>query len=96
MCCPNAEYARLALLVQRLLDGDRLSEDYGAALLAEAEAACLLSEAGDAAGARRHVEHVALLTEALVLTDALGPSEGRTLLGAAEGILHSEAGGDIR
>jgi hypothetical protein len=51
------------------------------------EAARRSLEEGDAAAARRHVEQVARLTEALVRTAALDPADGRAVLEATRRLL---------
>lgn len=77
---PAADYARLSLLIQRILDADVLGDTEGAALQREAEAARLSLEAGDLEAARQHAAQVALFTEALVRTHLLPPTEGRKVL----------------
>jgi hypothetical protein len=83
--CP-AEINRLSLMIQRLLDAELLLDAEGAALLTESRAACRCLEAGDAAGARRHVEQVALLVERLVATGALDRADGRAVIETARRI----------
>jgi hypothetical protein len=80
----------LSLLVQRLLDQEVLREVEGAALLTVAEAACRSQEEGDAFAARRHVEQVALFTEALIRTDALKPGDGQAVITTAHAILSQD------
>jgi len=77
----SADTTFLSLLVQRLLDSEVLSETEGATLREEADAAgrCLLE--GDNPAARRHVEQVAIFTEAIV------PGDGRAVIDAARRIL---------
>lgn len=81
----------LSLMVQRLLDSEVLGETEGVTLRAEAEAAnqCVLE--GNGSAARRHVEQVALFTEALVSTEALVLADGRAVIDAAHRILDQDA-----
>jgi hypothetical protein len=76
--------ARLSLLVQRLVDAELLRDAEGAALLAEAEAARRSLQEGDAGVARRHVQQIARITEALLLrSEPPAPPEGRAVLTTA-------------
>ena len=87
----TTDLARLFLLVERLLDADALLAEDSAALEAEVgEARQSLAE-GDAEAARRHVECLALLTEALVQTDALDLADGRAVVETARRILTGDA-----
>ena len=88
----GADFDRLCLRVQRLMDADRLLPDAGGALLAAAEAARRTVEAGDLGAARRHVAEFARLTEALVRSAGLGPSEGQALREAARRLLDAATG----
>src|SRR5258708_31142808 len=83
------DLAHLSLLVQRLLDAEVLRTAEGAALFTVADAACLSLAEGDILAVRRHVEQVALFTEALVRTDALSPVDGKALISTANAILRS-------
>src|SRR5436853_7811936 len=74
-----ALFARLSLLVQRLLDAEVLLDADSAPLVGATEAARRSLEAGDAQAARRHVEQVARSTEALVRSEALAAADGRAL-----------------
>ena len=88
------ELARLWLFVQRLLDAEILPDAQGERLMSAVVAACRSQQEGDYSKTRRHVEEVALLTEALVRTDALEPKAGRAVIAAANGILSREADGN--
>jgi hypothetical protein len=76
----RTDFARLTLLIQRLLDADVLSETETAPLLSETEAVRYALEAGDWEAARKHLEQIALLTEALIQTDALALVDGRAVI----------------
>lgn len=82
-------YARLTLLVQRILDTDVLTESDGEALQAEALAACRSNRSGDTAAARRHVERAALVTEALVQSHRLDASQARVVLETIDRLLRA-------
>src|SRR5262249_6440509 len=80
MASGEADYARLPLLIQRLLDAELIEPQAGEALLAEAEAGRRLLEAGDEGAARKHVERLATLTVALVGSGALDLLDGRAVI----------------
>lgn len=80
MASSGADYARLTLEIQRLLDADAIETEGGEALLAEAEAARRLLEAGDNEAARQRAERVAILTVALVGSGELGLLDGRAVI----------------
>jgi hypothetical protein len=84
------EFTRLALLVQRILDAETLSDGEGAALLTEIELARQGLEEDSGEAARDHVEKLARLTEALLAIAALAPADGRAVLHAANRILNPE------
>jgi hypothetical protein len=73
-------------MIERLLDAELLLDTEGAALLSETRAAYRCLEAGDTAGARQHVEQVALLAERLVGTEALDRADGRAVIETARRI----------
>lgn len=89
MTCQPNNAAHLAMLVRRLLDADLLTDLQANTLLAEADAAFQLSEQGEDRFAQRHVERVALFTQALVKTEGLTLAEGRAVIKAADDILES-------
>jgi hypothetical protein len=89
----SEELARLWLLVQRLLDAEILPDAQGERLMSAVVAAYRSEQEGDSSQARRHVDEVALLTEALVRTGALEPKDSRAVIAAANGILSREADG---
>jgi hypothetical protein len=72
----------LALLIQRMMDAELLPDREGAALLAQADAACQSLEAGDREEARAHLARIAHRTKRLVRRDVLPPAEGRAVLQA--------------
>jgi len=84
--CPT-DFARLSLLVQRLLDAEVLMDADGEALVAAAEAARRSLEAGDGKATCGYVEQVARLAEALLSADALAAVEGRSVLEAIRRLL---------
>ena len=84
----TADFQRLALLIQRILDAETLYDTEGAALLAETDAACQSLEAGDTEAARRYIARIALFMEALLQTDRLALTDGQAILQVANGILH--------
>jgi hypothetical protein len=86
----STDFARLTLLVQRLLDAEVLSDGEGAALLTEIELARQGLEEDKGEAARAHLEKLARLTEALLAMAALAPADGRAVLHAANRILHPE------
>src|SRR5262245_25255460 len=75
---PGTDMARLSLLIQRILDTESLCDTEGAALLTEAEAAGRSLEEGEIEATRQHVEQLVLFTEALISTDLLALSNGRS------------------
>jgi hypothetical protein len=82
-----ADFHRLTLLIQRILDADALYDTEGTALLTETQAACRSLEEGDLEAARQHVAQVVHFTEALIGTDALALSEGSAVIETAHRIL---------
>jgi hypothetical protein len=84
------EFTRLALLVQRILDAETLSEGEGTALLTQIERARQGLEEGDAAEARRHVAQLARQMQSLLESKALAQAEGRAVLQAAHRLLNPE------
>jgi hypothetical protein len=87
MGCRSADVERLSLLVRRLLDAEVLRSVEGEALVTVADAACRSQAEGDCLAARRHVEQVALFTEALVRTEAMACVDGQEVITAAHEIL---------
>jgi hypothetical protein len=85
-----ADFVRLTLLIQRLLDADVFDETEGGPLLAETEAVRHALEGGDWEAARGHLEQVTRLTAALIQTDALALAPGREVLQTANRILNPE------
>src|SRR5258706_10300148 len=83
------EIHRLSLMVQRIVDADLLSSDEGAALLAETAAAREALEKGDETAARRHLEQLVGLTEAVVKSGALDLADGRAVIERATKIVES-------
>jgi len=71
-----ADFRRLTLLIQRMLDADALCDAEGAALLTEAEAAGRSREVGDTEAARQRVEQVVRLTEDLVRNEVIVLARG--------------------
>jgi hypothetical protein len=84
------EFTRLALLVQRILDAETLSEGEGAALLTQIELARQGLEEGDAADARRHVAQIARQTQSLLESKELAQADARAVLQTANCILNPE------
>ena len=82
-----ADFHRLTLLIQRILDAESLCDTEGASLLGETEAARRCLEAGDVEAAWRHVEQVAVSMEALVQTEALALRDGRAVMETARRLL---------
>lgn len=80
MASSGADYARLTLVIQRLLDAEVIETEVGAALLAEAEAGRRLLDAGDQEAARKRAERVAILTVALVGSEKLDLLDGRAVI----------------
>ena len=87
MDLPRKNVERLSLLVSRLLDAEVLRTAEGAALVAVADAARKSQAEGDLPAVRRHVEQVALFTEALVRTDAMPLGDGQAIITSASEIL---------
>jgi hypothetical protein len=87
-----AGLARLSLLIQRIMDADTIRDTEGAVLLAETEAARRCLEEGDAETARRHVEQVARVTEALLRAGGLDLADGRAVIETARRLLAGETG----
>lgn len=84
----RTDCSHLYLLVQRLLDRDILAEADAAELLAEADAARREQQSGRPIAALRHVERVALVTEALVRSDLLAPEHGQAVIQVANDVLN--------
>jgi hypothetical protein len=82
----------LALLIERLRDAELVPDAEAAALLAAVQVARHCLEAGDAKGARRHIEQVEIQAEALIRTQALAPADGRALLETVRRIREGENG----
>lgn len=90
MSSSAADFVRILLVVQRLLDAEVLGASDGAALMAEAEAGLLLMEHGDADAARRQAERLASMTVALVGSGALDLLDGRAIIETVGGVLAQE------
>ena len=88
---PNADFARLALLLQRILDADVLYDRDEETLLTQTEAARHSLEEGDVEAACRHIQQIALFTEALVQSEVLDRTEGRAVIETAHRILIENA-----
>lgn len=86
-----ADFHRLTLLIQRILDTESLCVTEGAALLTEAEAAGRSLGEGDVEAARQHVEQVVLSTELLMSTNLLALSNGRAVIDTARRLLTGDA-----
>ena len=84
------EYARLSLLVQRLLDAETLPEAEGEALLKASQTAYQTLTQGDAEDARRQVTQIARQMQALLERKALGRIDGHAVLQTANRILNPE------
>lgn len=82
-----ADYDRLTLLIQRLLDADALCDAEGDVLLTKTEAARRSLEAGDVEAVRQHLAQVVCFTEALVSTNALALSDGRVVIETSHRLL---------
>lgn len=83
-----AEITRLSLLIERLLDAERLPDREGAILLRKMDAARQSLEAGELEMARSHLEQIALFTDTLTQTGTLARADGRAILQAANDILN--------
>ncbi len=86
-----ADLHHLALLVERLLDAELLSDAEGAALLKETKAARRSLEDGNEETARRHIEQIERIIEALIQSDALSRKDGQAVLQVAQDILNPES-----
>ncbi|HZP83185.1 MAG TPA: hypothetical protein VFB21_16200 [Chthonomonadaceae bacterium] len=86
----STQFARLSLLVQRILDAETLLEAEGAALLKESQAAHLALAEGDAQDARSHVEQIARQTAALLEMKALALADGQAVILITNRILTPE------
>jgi hypothetical protein len=82
-----ADFHRLTLLIQRILDADVVCEAEGTVLLTATDAAERSLEAGNVEAARRYDAQVMRFTEALVCNDKLAPTEGRAVLETARRLL---------
>jgi hypothetical protein len=85
-----ADFRRLTLLIQRMLDADALCDAEGAALLTEAAAAGQSLEVGDMEAVRQRVEQVVRLTEDLVCNEVIALEDGRAVLETAHRILAAD------
>ena len=84
---PVASLDRLTLKVERMIDAEVLGEEDGAALQVEARQAREHLEKADCISARRHVESIVRMAEALVQSEALGMADGRAVIQIAREIL---------
>jgi hypothetical protein len=87
-----ADIQSLTLLIQRLLDAELLPDAEGEALLAETDAARRSLEQAEAETARRQLERLARLAEALVETSALDPADGQGVIRTARRIAAGDPG----
>jgi len=83
-------FARLALLVQRILDAETLTEAESAALLKASEAAHGGLAEGNAQEVRTHVEQIARQTQALLASKALALADGQAIILITNRILTPE------
>lgn len=84
---PSADFHRLTLLIQRILDADALCETKGARLLAECETAYQFHEQGNTTTARYHMEQVMCFTRILVRSNKLDVSDGHAVLETAHQLI---------
>jgi hypothetical protein len=84
-----AALARLALLVERLLDAELLLDAEGARLLTPTQAARHFLETGETPVARRHLQQVARDTQELVRTHALAAEDAQALIQLLDAILEA-------
>ena len=87
-----AEFARLSLIVERLLDADLLLAEEGGALLAEIEAARQSLGEDDEAAVGWHTANFLRALEALVRSGRLGEEHGRAVIEGARRMLDAPAG----
>ena len=90
MSSSAADFVRIQLVVQRLLDAEVLDAPKGEALMAEAEAGRLFRECGDADSARRQAERLASMTVTLVGSGALDLLDGRAVIETVGALLAQE------
>lgn len=86
----STDFVRLALLIQRILDTEVLSDVESAPLSAATNAARQLLEEGNPQAARDHVEHLIQLTQLLLEGEALAQMDGQAVINTANRILNSE------
>jgi hypothetical protein len=91
MCSAIRQLNQLTLLLKRLMDADTLLAEDSVALQTQADAVGRALAQGDLEAARRHVERLAQLTEALVNTDALDLENGRAVIEMAHRLLNESA-----
>ena len=83
----QADFYRLTLLIQRILDADVVCEAEGIALLTKSEAAKRALEVGNVEAAHRYLAQVMHLTNVLVCTDKLTFLEGDAVVEMARRLL---------
>lgn len=83
----RADFDRLCLRVQRLVDADRLLPEAGGALLAKLDAALAALAAGDPATARTKLQDFINQVNAFVQTGRLTTAQGQPLTDAASDII---------
>ena len=86
----STDFARLSLLVQRLLDAEVLSEEEGAALLQTSHAARHALAQGHADEALAQLQQLARRIETLLARKALTLADGQAILQAVHSILNPE------
>lgn len=90
MSSSAADFVRIQLVVQRLLDAEVLNAQDGAALMAEAGTGRRFVEGGDADSARRQAERLANMTVTLVGSGALDLLDGRAVIETVGALLAQE------
>jgi hypothetical protein len=90
MSSSAADFVRIQLVVQRLLDAEVLNAQDGAALMAEAGTGRRFVEGGDADSAFWQAERLAILTVTLVGSGELDVLDVRAIIETVGGILSRE------
>jgi hypothetical protein len=82
--------ARLALMVDRLMDAEVVPDEEGAALRTEADTARRCLETGDEDAVRRHVDQITRFAEALVTSSRLDAADGLALVETARRLVRDD------
>ena len=86
----TTDFARLALLIERVLDAETLTQAQSAPLLNASQAARRAWAKGEVEAARRHLERLARHIQTLLGSQALALAEGEALLRLTRRLLNPQ------